>query len=126
MRSFQFTNTALVIATLLIASPAIAQSTSPPSPGEHQQHAAQAPESTGPDRSMMQKHQEMMAGMKALDTKIESLIAKMNSAKGEEQISAVVELLNAMADKQKAMHECMAMHGEMPPMMGAGHKPPAP
>ena len=107
----KFVASSLAFALLLAPSPAQAQSDGPSSPVDHQSHAAQTLDTPAPAHSMMAKHEEMMAAMKALDAKIEVLAATMKTATGEARTDAMAELLNAIIEKQKAMHTCMAAHG---------------
>jgi hypothetical protein len=72
---------------------------------------------------MVADHQRMMAEMKAADDRLQQLVSKMNSAAGDQKISAMAELLTALVTEQTTMHRRMAeMQGMMP--MHRGMMPP--
>jgi len=68
-------------------------------------------------QAMMQKHKEMMQKQGAMETELDSLVATMNSARGDAKIDAMAALLAKLVEQRKAMH---GMMGEMQPMM-MGH-----
>jgi hypothetical protein len=85
-------------------------------PEQHDQHhpdaAAPPAQATGePQAGMMM----MMARMKATEQKLDELVKKMNAAKGPEKVEAIAELLTALVQSQRTMHESMmsgGMHGD--------------
>ena len=114
----------LALAVIVLAAPAVlrAQQASPsPAPAGHEHHHPAA--STAPKADMMARCQEMMAGrqkmmdeMRAADTRLDSLVTRMNSAKGDdERLDALTAVLNELVAQHRKMHEHMA---SMPQMMG--------
>jgi hypothetical protein len=74
-------------------------------------HAQGAPASMA---DMTKMHQQMMAEMKTADGKLDQLVKTMNAATGEARMAAIVDVVNALASQQKAMHDRMgAMHQQM-------------
>jgi hypothetical protein len=65
-------------------------------------------------KAMMAKHQGMKAEMASLDTKLDSLLAAMNAAKGK-KVDATAAVLNEMVAQRKAMRDHMMAMG--PQMM---------
>ena len=84
--------------------------------------AAQAPSSQGSQPSnmqdMMKMHAQMMAEMKAADSRLDALVKDMNAASGDAKVSAVAAVVTELVRQQKSMHERMGqMHQQM---MGGG------
>lgn len=85
--------------------------------------AAQAPSSQASQpreqspsnmQDMMKMHEQMMAGMKADDAKLDALLKDMNAAAGEAKVNAVAAVVTEMARQYKAMHQHMGqMHQQM-------------
>jgi Spy/CpxP family protein refolding chaperone len=104
---------AAALGAVLLFVPIFAQSTqTPPAP-------------TSPamgQRGMMgADHQQMMAEMKAADSRVQELVTKMNAAKGDQKVDAMAALLNEMVKNDSHMHHrMMEMHGRM--MMPAPQK----
>lgn len=70
-------------------------------------------------QEMMKMHEQMMAGMKVDNAKLDALVENMNAAAGEEKINAVAVVVTELARQHKAMHEHMGqMHQQM--MSGRG------
>lgn len=64
--------------------------------------------------AMMAHHQEMMAQMERSEAKIDSLVAAMNDATGNEKMDTMSALLEELVGQRKAMHEMMQqMHARM-------------
>ena len=62
-------------------------------------------------REMMPRHEIMREMQKVQDEEIDKLAEKMNSARGEERIDAIVAVLNKLIEQRKEMHDKMAaMH----------------
>ena len=84
-------------------------------PEQHDQHhsdaAAPPAQATGEQQAGMMMMM-MMAKMKATDQKLDELVKKMNAAKGPEKVEAIAELLTALVQSQRTMHESM-MHESM-------------
>ena len=89
--------------------------------------AAQTPSSQGSQprdqspsnmQDMMKMHAQMMAEMKAADSRLEALVKEMNAASGDATVSAVAAVVTELVRQQKSMHERMGqMHQQM---MGGG------
>jgi hypothetical protein len=63
---------------------------------------------------MIGRHQKMMANMKAMDAKLNELVAKMNSATGEAKVDAIAELLTTIVQQHQSMRGgMMQMQGQM-------------
>ena len=84
--------------------------------------AAQAPsaQTSQPQQSpsnmqdMMKMHEQMMADMKAADSKLDALVTEMNAAGGEAKVNAVAAVVTELVRQQKLMHEHMGqMHQQM-------------
>ena len=89
--------------------------------------AAQAPSSQGSEprdqapsnmQDMMKMHDQMMAEMKAADSRLDALVKEMNAASGDTKVNAVATVVTELVRQQKSMHERMGqMHQQM---MGGG------
>ena len=125
MTTFKLVIAALVIAgaTTLFPS-AHAQTagtkatTAPASdPQDHSAHhpdAEPAQAAKAADSKMAGMQSKMMADMTAQDAKLEALAATMKAAKGDAKTVAIEELLTAMLQQHKSMHDgMMQMQGEM-------------
>ena len=106
-------------AVVISAVPGFAAQT----PQEHQ-HAAtdQAKPASGmaaKDHAMMAEREKMMADMKAADQRLDSLVAKMNSASGMEKTTATALVVTEMVAQSRTMREGMMkmQQGMMPHMM---------
>ena len=66
-------------------------------------------------KAMMAKHEGMKAEMASLDTKLDSLLAAMNAAKGNKKVDATAAVINELATQRKAMRDHMMAMG--PQMM---------
>jgi hypothetical protein len=83
--------------------------------------AAQAPSSqASPEQSpanmqkMMKMHEQMMAEMKAADSRLDALVKEMNAAGGDAKVNAVAAVVTELVRQQKSMHEHMGqMHQQM-------------
>lgn len=64
--------------------------------------------------AMMQKREQMKADMKAMDDKLDGMLATMNTATGSEKTDAIAAVVNEMVMQRKATQEKMAsMQAEM-------------
>ena len=89
--------------------------------------AAQAPSPQGSQpreqapsnmQDMMKMHEQMMAEMKAADSKLDALVKDMNAGTGEARVNAVAAVVTELVRQQKSMHDRMGqMHQQM---MGGG------
>ena len=50
---------------------------------------------------------KMMAAMKANDQKLDELVKKMNAAQGTAKVDTIAELLTALVQDRRTMHESM-------------------
>jgi hypothetical protein len=93
-----------------------------------QHERSEAPGQPGHDPShvqstthhMMMMHEQMMADMKAADSRLDALVRDMNAATGNAKIDAIAAVLNELRQQQKAMHERMGKMCEH--MTGGGHR----
>jgi hypothetical protein len=82
----------------------------------HQAGAAAPPKMGMTHEGMAAYHDKMMAEMKAADTKLDALAAKMNAAKGNAKVEAMAAVINEMVSQRKMMRGQMQMMHEQ--MMG--------
>ncbi len=91
-----------------LAADAAAQA--PPAARGAQPHE-QAPSNM---QNMMKMHEQMMAEMKAADSRLDALVKDMDSATGEAKVTAVAAVVTELVRQQKSMHEHMGqMHQHM-------------
>lgn len=118
--------TALSLALLLGSAAPRAQQTPP---AQQHQHQAADPAKQGDMaakcQAMMEKHQQMMADMKAADERLDTLVATMESAAGQAKVDATAAVVAELVTQRKSMHErMMSMHqgtmGHMADHMQAG------
>jgi hypothetical protein len=62
---------------------------------------------------MMQRHNQMMAEMKASDAKLDELVRAMNAATGDAKITAMAQVITELARQQQTMHRRMGMMDQM-------------
>jgi hypothetical protein len=90
---------------------------------------AAAPEGQQDSAQMMAQRQRMMAEMQATQTKLDELVAQMNSATGSAKVDRMAAVLTELVAQQKRMGSMM-QGGMMPMMMmpntPSGPAPPAP
>ena len=68
----------------------------------------------GTVQDMTKMHQQMMADMKAEQTRLDALVQKMNAASGDAKTGAMAELLTELVRNHKAMADHMnTMHDHM-------------
>jgi hypothetical protein len=106
----------IVLALSFLAAPALAQSNRQPA----HDHAAPAPapqEKARQGGMMAHEHQQMMTDLAARQTRLEQLVATMNTAVGEAKIDAIAALLTQLVSDMKGeqqhhmeMHAGMASH----------------
>jgi hypothetical protein len=76
--------------------------------------ASQPQQSPSSMQDMMKMHEQMMADMKAADSKLDALVTEMNGASGEAKVNAVAAVVTELVRQQKLMHEHMGqMHQQM-------------
>ena len=76
--------------------------------------AAQTPGPAQPRMGdMMQRHEQMMAEMKASDAKLDELVRAMNNATGDAKIAAMSQAITELARQQQAMHRHMGTMDQM-------------
>jgi hypothetical protein len=125
---------AVVAAGVLTLAPAYVSAQTAPAvtPQEVQDHQHDATEPSAHDHGateaeaataasgMMQRREQMMAHMHAMDAEVEVLIAKMTSAAGDAKMDAMAELVTVMARQRSIMRDqMMEMQSEM---MGQMHQ----
>lgn len=65
-------------------------------------------------QDMMKMHEQMMAEMKAADTRLDALVKEMNAASGDAKVNAVAAVVTELVRQHKSMHERMGqMHQQM-------------
>jgi len=84
---------------------------------------AQAPSSQSPQpreqspsnmQDMMKMHEQMMAEMKAADSKLDALVKQMNATTGDAKVNAVATVVAELVRQHRSMHERMGqMHQQM-------------
>jgi hypothetical protein len=77
-----------------------------------------AAQATAPPRpamqDMMKMHEQMMAEMKAADSKLDALVRDMNAATGDAKVKAMAAVVDELVQQHKAMHGRMGqMHQQM-------------
>ncbi|MEO8484528.1 MAG: hypothetical protein ABI634_20160 [Acidobacteriota bacterium] len=115
MTRFRFLAAAVVIAGVVATTPSTRAlaSASAARQMDHQASTGQAPMMMS-DAQMMAMHQKMMVDMKAMDVKLDALVATMNAAKGAAKVDAIAEALTAMVQQHKTMRDgMMQMDGQM-------------
>jgi hypothetical protein len=113
MKQFSIAASAAIVVTVaMLFIPLRAQQTMT---HEHQ-HDQTAPQMNGMG---MMNHDQMMADMQAADARLQALDEQMKSARGDEKMQAMQDLLDAMVQNQVGMHHQMEMMHEhmmqMPP-----------
>ena len=74
---------------------------------------------------MMQRHEQMMAEMKASDAKLDELVRAMNNATGEAKITAMAQAITELARQQQTMHRRMGTMDQASMGMMGGRGAPA-
>jgi hypothetical protein len=93
----------------------------PTAPNDQHEHGSSAPQPGGG-----MDHAKMMADMKAADTRLQQLKQTMQSAKGDERIRAMQDLLSQLVQDQTMMHaQMIMMHEHMMAQMQMPHGQPA-
>ncbi len=65
-------------------------------------------------QSMMKMHEQMMAEMKAADSKLDALVKEMNTTTGDAKLNAVATVVAELVRQHRSMHERMGqMHQQM-------------
>jgi hypothetical protein len=100
----------ILLVALALAVPAVfAQQPATPAPAMQHHHGEGEPMEC---QAMMQK---MQTSQKALDDKLEGLIAEMNKASGAAKVDRMAAVINELVSQRKQMHaQMMSM---MPQMM---------
>lgn len=81
---------------------------------EHHPTAAEQAEMQKQEAQMMQMHQKMMADMKAMDDRLNTLTSAMNAATGQAKVDAIAELVTVMLQQRTMMrHGMVRMQGHM-------------
>lgn len=102
----------IILFASLAAMTLAAQQTTTPAPGMDK--PGMMGEGKMDESAMMAMHKEMMAKMEAMDSKLDDLVKKMNTAKGSKKVDATAAALNELVAQRKQMREhMMAMQPEM-------------
>jgi hypothetical protein len=72
------------------------------------EHAHEAQKPMGM-QDMQKMHDQMMADMKAEQQKLDELVKKMNSAKGDARVDAIAAIVTQMVEHHRGMAERMNM-----------------
>jgi hypothetical protein len=81
-------------------------------------HSAQPPQQAPSNMQDMTKmHEQMMAEMKAADSRLDALVKDMNGATGDAKVTAMAAVVTELVRQQKSMHDHM---GQMHQMMMGG------
>jgi len=92
----------------VVASIALILSSMSPQPLQGAQPRGQSPSNM---QDMMKMHEQMMAEMKAADSKLDALVKEMNAASGDVKVNAVAAVVTELVRQQRSMHERMGqMH----------------
>jgi hypothetical protein len=102
--------TVFSIRSLNVSTGVAAQSPSTQSAQPHEQAPSNMPD-------MMKMHEQMMADMKAADSRLDALVKDMNTATGDAKLNAVAAVVTELVRQQRSMHEHM---GQMHQMMMGG------
>lgn len=112
--------TLALIGSAGVSHPA-AQSSPMVHPVDHQQMTPPAATDTTGAEPQMAMRQKMMADMMAMNTRLDTLVTRMNGATGEAKVSAIADAVTAIVEQHRAMHtEMMDM---MMQMHAPGSKP---
>ena len=103
---------AFVMVAGFLLAPVVAQQ---PAPQTHE-HSMPTPLAGGMD------HDKMTADMKAADARLEALAQTMKSARGDDKVKAMQELLSVLVQNQVDMHRQMSMMHDHMMMSQMPHK----
>lgn len=104
--SIRVTRAAILIAVLLAGVTAAQGQTAPPAGGRGQQPPTTVDETQA--AAMMAERQKMMANMRAMDQKLNDLIAKIDSARGDDaKIEAIAAVVKQLVAQRTQMHSQM-------------------
>lgn len=89
------------------------QGTTKPQPATPQRGAMMMPDEAKAS-TMMAEREQMMAEMKAMDQKLNDLVAKMKTARGTEKVDALAAVVTELVAQRASMRDRMtAMQGRM-------------
>jgi hypothetical protein len=113
---------ALVCAALLLTAP-VSGAVTLQDPAHAHPAGAKAQDAMAACKAVMADREQMMADMKAADQRLDSLVAKMNAASGQEKVDAMAAVVTEMVAQRTAMRDgMMKMHqGMMSHMMEHMH-----
>jgi CO dehydrogenase/acetyl-CoA synthase epsilon subunit len=101
-------------ALIMLAVPALAAQT--PHDPQHAttDKAKPASDMTAKCQAMMAEREQMMAGMKAADQRLDDLVVKMNAASGMEKMTATAAVVTEMVSDRRTMRDgTMKMQHDM-------------
>jgi hypothetical protein len=95
---------AAIVVAVLFAGATVAQGqTVPPAGGQGQSQPSMTVDETQA-KAMMAERQKMMESMRALDQKLNALVAKVNTTHGEAKIDAVATVVRELVAQRTQMH----------------------
>ena len=118
MNSLRGAATLTICAAVMVISggPVFGQTTStnPPSNAPRGRSMGSMMVDEGQASAMMAQRQQMMARMRALDQRLNDLVAKMDAAKGTAKVDAIATVVKELvAQRAQLRDEMMAMQGRM-------------
>ena len=96
--------TGVMLSSVFVLAGGLAYGQAKPQPG-HKMGSMKMNESQA--GSMMADRQQMMADMKAMDQKLDGLVAKMNAAKGTDKVDAVAAAVSELVAQRTQMRTRM-------------------
>ena len=97
---------AIVVGAVLEFETVRAQQTPSQEPRQHSQAMTQ--------QSWMMDYEQMLTDMKAADARLQALSDRMTSARGDEKVPAIQDVVSELVKDQLGMHQhLMMMHGHM-------------
>jgi hypothetical protein len=111
------------LVAVFISKPAHLRGQQAPEAQQHEQHHPATAEPTAQASACQQPDMaKMMAAMKATDQKLDELVKRMNADWGTAKVDVAAELLTALVQDRRAMHESMMSHmSMMMNMTGSAH-----
>ena len=111
-------NSSRRLAAIAIAALAAAAASAPAvtaSRSQEHSHPAPAPAAEGASmmekcQAMMARHEEMTEQRRAMDAKLDGLVAAMKSAAGDDKVPAIEAEVEELVAQRRAMHAMMADH----------------
>lgn len=116
MRLFS-TSSIVFFCVTLLAAVSVAQQPMQP-PGENPAMMQESPDRMANCQAMMQKHQQMMEQMAAMDRRLQDLVAEMNRTSGSRKADKIAAVVNELVMQRAQMRDhMMQMVPQMMPHM---------